>query len=120
MVSRSMWFSLESCVIHTGLSLNPEGGSASCFRVRHQVDGVWSTRKIVPTVVPGCPCHFGSGDHRAYAVDFQMNKMHDELSVSSCVLNKRRLTFSFPMIVQRFLELVESQLQLHDVPFKIQ
>ena len=49
---------------------NPEGGPASCFRGRNQIDGVWCARKVTPTAVTLCPFNFGVGDHRAHTVDF--------------------------------------------------
>ena len=64
------------------------------------------------------PYHFGTGDHRAFVVDFQINIILGELSVPFCALNKRCLTCTFPIIVQRYLERVEAQDQLHNVPFK--
>ena len=96
---------------------NPEGGPASHFRGRHQIDGVWYTRNIVPTADSTCPYHFGTSDHRAYTVDFQIDSMLGELSVPLCVLNRRLLPCSFPIIVQRYLERAEAQFQLHNMPF---
>ena len=100
-------------------NFNPEGSPASYFRGRHQIEGVWYIRKIVPTAVSICTHHFDTGDHRAYVVDFQMNSMLGELSISLCVPNRRRLTCSFPIIVQRYLERDYDQFQLHNIPFKI-
>ena len=99
---------------------NPRGGPASCFRGRHQIDGVWHASKIVPTVVTICPYDFGIGDHRSYVVDFQMNSILGELSVQSRVMKKRHITCSFPTIVQRCLKRAEVQFQLHIMPLKIQ
>ena len=71
---------------------NPEGGPASCFRGRHQIDGVWGNRNILSTAVSFFPYHFGAGYHRAHVVEFQMNRMLGELYFSLCSLNKRLLT----------------------------
>ena len=66
------------------------------------------------------PYHFGVGNYRAYVVDFQMNSILGELSIPLCVANERRLIFSFPIIVKRYLKRAKAQLQLHGIPFKIQ
>ena len=66
------------------------------------------------------PFHFGVGDHRAYAVEFQMKIMLGDLSIPLCSPNKRRLTCSFTIIFQRCLERSETQFTLHKIPFKIQ
>ena len=49
-----------------------------------------------------------------------MNIMLGKLYVPLFVLNKRHMTFSFPIIVQRYIERVEAQFQVHSTPFKIQ
>ena len=89
--------------------INPEGGPASYFRGRHYVDGVWYTHKIVPTVVTIFPYHFSAGNNGAYVVEFQMDNILDKLSVPMCILNKRRLICSFPIIVQRYIKRAEAQ-----------
>ena len=81
---------------------------------------MWYTRKIIPTAVTLYLFHFGVGYHRAYVVDFQMISVLGELSVPLNVVNKRRLTCSFPLIVNRYLKRAEDQLQLHDIPLKLQ
>ena len=78
---------------------NLEGGPASYFEGRHQIDGVWYNRKIIPTTATLCLFHFGVGDHRAYIVDFQMISALGELSVPLHVVNKRMLICSFMLIV---------------------
>ena len=98
---------------------NPEGDPPSYFRGRYQIDGVWHARKIIPTAVSLCPFHFSVGDHRACIVDFQMTSALGELSVPLHVVNKRRLICSFPLIVNRYLKRAEDQLQLHNIPLKI-
>ena len=55
-------------------------GPASCFRGRHQIDGVWFTRNTVTTSVATYPFHLGFGYHRACIVDFQVNSFLGELA----------------------------------------
>ena len=43
-----------------------------------------------------------------------------ELLVPLHVVNKRRLIYTFPLIVNQYLKRDEDQLQLHNVPLKIQ
>ena len=72
--------------------VDPICGTASYFRARHQIDELWHTCKIAPIAVTIFPYHFGSGNHRSYIVDFQMNSALVELSVLLYSLNKRSLT----------------------------
>ena len=46
--------------------------------------------------------------------------MLGNLAIPLCSPNKRRLTFSFPIIVKCYLERVESQFALCKIPVKIQ
>ena len=74
----------------------------------------------MPTAVSISPFHFGVGCHMAYVVDLQMKSMLGNLVIPLYSPNKTRLTFSFPIIVKRYLEWVESQFTLHKIYVKIQ
>ena len=93
-------------------------GPASCFRGRHQVDGVWCTRGIVPTSVSTCPFNFGAGDHIVYEVDFQVKIIVGDLALPLFSPNKRCLMSSFLIIVQRYPERSEAQFTLYKIPFR--
>ena len=111
---------------HLGLAeayctkFDSDGGPASFFRGKHQIDGIWYTRNVIPTAVSFCPFHFGVGDHRMYTVDFQLTSVLGELSVPLHVINKRRLICTNKIVVNRYLERAEKQLTLHNIPQKIQ
>ena len=74
----------------------------------------------MPTAVSISLFHFGVGDHRAHVVDFQMKSTLGDLAIPLCSPNKIHITYSFPIIVQRYLERAENQFTLHAIPFKIQ
>ena len=93
---------------------------ASCFRCRQHIDGIWHKRNIVPTAVSRIPFHFGVRDCRVYVVYFQIKSTLNDLDIPRCSLNKRRLTCSFLIIVQRYLERAEAPFTLHKIPLQIQ
>ena len=95
---------------------DPSGGPTSYFRGRYQIDGFWYTCSIVTTAVTIYPYRFGLRDHRAHLVDFQTNSMFCELYASLSSLNKRCLTWSFPIIVQRYLERAEANFNCTTYP----
>ena len=95
-------------------------GPTSHFRGSQQIDGIWYTRNIVPTSTSMCPFHFCVGDNRAYVIDFQMKTVLGDLDIPLCSTKKRRLMFSFPIILQRNLERTEHQFTLNKIHVKIQ
>lgn len=71
--------------------INPEGGPASCFRDKHQIDGVQNTRSMVPTSVSIYTFHFRVDNHRAHVADCKLNGILGELSEMLRSLDRRRL-----------------------------
>ena len=59
------------------------------------------------------------GIYRLCVVDFQMKRVLGELAITLRAPNKRRFTFSFQIIVQRYLGKAEAQFTLHEIPFKM-
>ena len=98
----------------------PEGGPVSYFRGRHQIDGIWCTRNVIPTAVTLCPFYFEAEDHRACILDFKLTSMLGELSVLLHVTKKRQLICSSEITVKKYLTRAEKQLTLHRIPHKIQ
>ena len=78
-------------------------GPTSYFRGRHQIDGVWCTRILVPESVSAYNFNLGAGDHRAYDIDFQVKSILGDLALPMYSPKKTHLVCSFPIIVQRCL-----------------
>lgn len=97
-----------------------EGGPASCFRGRHQIDGIWHARNVTPAAVTLCPFYFSVGDYRVCIVDFRLMSVLGEFPVLLQVSKRRRMICSSETAVKRYLTSAENQLQLHKIPQKIQ
>ena len=93
---------------------------ASCFRGIYQIDSIWNTNNIMPTIVSMTPFHFGVGDQKFYVVDFQIKSILVDLAIPLFSSNKRHVMWFFPIFVQRYLEREEPQFTLHNITFTTQ
>ena len=90
------------------------------FKDTHQIYVVWHTRDIITSSVSIYSLNFGVGDHHPCIVDLQVKSVLGTPALPLFSDDKKRLTCSTPVVVQRHIAKVEAQFKLHQLPRKTQ
>jgi len=84
---------------------------ATYFRGSQPIDGVWATQDIDVVGAPG----YGMGDHRVFLIDFTLVSMVGATPPRVKRATSRRLTTKMPGVVEKYNNILERELQRHNV-----